>query len=127
MNTILFVEDDPLMSDMYQMMLEKDYQIEILSDGMNAITRAKEWQPDIILLDMMMPKMNGLEVLSALKADQTTVSIPVVMLSNLDNDQSVKQALQQGAVGYILKSEYTGHKIRTMIEDILAHARQESA
>ena len=126
MSKILFVEDDSLMSEMYQLLLRNsEHQIEFLNDGASAIVRAKEWQPDMLLLDMMMPKMNGLEVLGALKADQATVWIPVVMLSNLDSEKFVKEALEKGAAGYVLKSDYSGAKIRTMIDDTLRRYRNE--
>jgi CheY-like chemotaxis protein len=120
MSTVLFIEDDELMSEMYSLVLrEPEFTTEVVKNGKEGIARAAAWHPDIILLDMMMPTMNGLEVLDALKSDPATASIPTAMLSNLDDETFKRQAKEKGAVGYFIKSDFTGREIKVKINDIL--------
>ena len=120
MSKILFVEDDELMSDMYSLILhEPEFTVEIFKHGLEGIARAKEWQPDLILLDMMMPGMNGMEILHMLKKNDSTASIPVAMLSNLFDDSFIKEARDSGAVEYFIKSEFNGKEMREKIKNIL--------
>src|ERR1700756_713354 len=107
MAKILIVEDDPLMSRMYQKIFTFDkYEVEIANNGEEGLTKASTTHPTIILLDVMMPKMNGLQVLEKLKADPVTKNIPVIMLTNLAGQQDADTALSRGAVKYIIKSEH---------------------
>ena len=89
-------------------------------DGQEGIEKAKTAKPTIILLDVMMPKMNGLQVLDKLKLDPDTKSVPVVMLTNLAGQQDAETALAKGAVKYIFKSEYEPKQVVGMVKEILA-------
>ncbi len=85
MAKILIIEDDSMMSRMYQNSFSiEGFVTEIAKDGEEGIVKAKDIKPSLILLDVMMPKMNGLEALDLLKADSSTKDIPVVMLTNLE-------------------------------------------
>lgn len=120
MAKILIIEDDPLMSRMYQKIFTfEGYQVEIAADGLEGITKARTVQPTLILLDIMMPKMNGLQALEQLKADPATKNIPVVMLTNLAGTQDAETALSKGAVKYIIKSEYDPKQVADLVEEIL--------
>src|ERR1051325_7481073 len=102
---VLIVEDDPLMSRMYQKIFTfEKYEVEIAGDGEECIVKATTTNPTVILLDVMMPKMNGLQALEKLKADDRTKHIPVIMLTNLAGQQDAETALAKGAVKYIVKS-----------------------
>jgi len=123
MARILIVEDDPLMLRMYQKIftLEKN-DVEIATNGEEALekVRASAEKPSLILLDIMMPKMNGLETLDKLKANPDTQHIPVIMLTNLAGQQDAEEALLKGAIKYIIKSEYEPKQVVDMVKEVLA-------
>ena len=121
MAKLLIVEDDPLMSRMYQKIFTfEKYEVELAHDGQEGLDKAREFKPTLILLDVMMPKMNGLELLGKLKADPDLKKIPVVMLTNLAGEKDAEEALAAGAVKYIIKSEYDPKAIAEMVKEVLA-------
>ncbi|MDO8269229.1 MAG: response regulator, partial [Candidatus Levybacteria bacterium] len=106
---------------MYQKIFTfESYEVEVASDGEEGLEKAKKVKPTIILLDVMMPKMNGMQVLEKLKLDPETKSIPVVMLTNLAGQQDAEAALSKGAVKYIIKSEYEPKQVANMVKEIIA-------
>lgn len=121
MAKILIVEDDPLMSRMYQKIFTfEGYEVEVGGNGEEGLEKAKTGKPTLILLDVMMPKMNGLQVLEKLKFDPDTKTIPVVMLTNLAGQQDAETALSKGAIKYIIKSEHEPKDVAAMVKEILA-------
>jgi CheY-like chemotaxis protein len=121
MAKVLIIEDDPLMSRMYQKIFTfEKYEVEMAGDGEEGLTKAAAVQPTIILCDVMMPKMNGLQVLEKLKTDDKTKQIPVVMLTNLAGQQDAETALAKGAVKYIIKSEHDPKEVVNMVKEIIA-------
>ncbi len=113
---ILIIEDEELMVRMYTKLFSfEGYTVASSTDGEHGLKKAKDEKPDLIVLDIMMPKMNGLEVLEALKSNPETSDIPVVILTNLGNDETLKESLQLGAAGYLVKSQVTNE---TLIEEI---------
>ena len=118
---ILIVEDDPLMSRMYQKIFTfESYEVVMAGDGQEGLDKAREVVPTLILLDVMMPKLNGLQVLEKLKEDPKTKSIPVIMLTNLAGQQDAEGALAKGAIKYIIKSEHDPKEVADMVKEILA-------
>jgi len=121
MTKILIVEDDPLISRMYQKIFTfENYEVVMASDGEEGLTKARAEKPTLILLDIMMPKLNGLEVLEKLKAETELKNIPVVMLTNLSGQNDAETALSKGAVKYIIKSEHNPKQISDMVKEIIA-------
>ena len=121
MSKILIVEDDPLMSRMYQKIFTfEKYEVDMAHDGEEGLAKAQSGAPTLILLDVMMPKMNGLQVLEKLKADDRTKAIPVIMLTNLAGQQDAETALSKGAVKYLIKSEHEPKEVTDIVEGILA-------
>jgi CheY-like chemotaxis protein len=121
MAKILVVEDDPLMSRMYQKIFTfEGYEVEMAGDGEEGLEKVRSSKPTLVLMDIMMPKMNGLQALEKLKADPETKSIPVVMLTNLAGQQDAETALTKGAIKYIIKSEYEPKQVVNMVKEILA-------
>ena len=121
MTTILIIEDDPLIQRMYKKIFSfEGYNVETAEDGEIGLEKVRTVKPRIILLDVMMPKMNGMQVLEKLKLDPDTKAIPVIMLSNLAGDNDIETALSKGAVKYIIKSEYEPSQIVKMVKEILA-------
>ncbi len=121
MAKILIVEDDPLMSRMYQKIFTfEKYEVEMAQDGEEGLSKAQSANPTLIMLDVMMPKMNGLQVLEKLKSDDRTKAIPVVMLTNLAGQQDAETALSKGAVKYLIKSEHEPKQVTDIVKEILA-------
>jgi CheY-like chemotaxis protein len=121
MAKILIVEDDPLMSRMYQKIFTfEGYEVEMAGDGEEGLEKTRSGKPTLILMDIMMPKMNGLQALEKLKADPETKAIPVIMLTNLAGQQDAETALSKGAIKYIIKSEYEPKQVVNMVKEILA-------
>ena len=125
--TVLIVEDDPLMSRMYQKIFTfEKYQVAAAGDGQEGLDKARQVKPTVILLDVMMPKMNGLQVLEKLKSDPETKAIPVIMLTNLAGEKDAENALLKGAIKYIVKSEHDPKQIVGMVKEIIAaHSRDD--
>lgn len=118
---ILIVEDDPLMSRLYSKVFTiEGYDVRVAPDGEEGLNEVHKDIPTIILLDVMMPKMNGLELLEKLKSDPATKKIPVIMLTNLAGQADAEKAITLGAVKYIVKSEYEPKAIVNMVKEILA-------
>ena len=105
---VLFVEDDPAVAQMYRLKLELDgYQVEVAADGEMALQMARTSLPDIIFLDIRLPKLGGLEVLEALRADPQTKSVPVVILSSHSEQELVEPGAKLGALDHLIKSKTT--------------------
>jgi len=104
---VLLVDDDSLIIRMYQNKLSNEgYRVDIAFNGKEALVKVKQEKPDVILLDVMMPKMNGVETLKALKKDLETSSIPVIFLTNLEDDPKyVEGAKKLNALDYLVKAE----------------------
>lgn len=101
---ILLADDEDDVKIILKMFLEsRGYDVCTAFDGLDAIDQAKTFQPDAILLDVMMPIMDGFEVCKKLKADPATAPIPVVMLSAASHSESVQKGLSAGAVDYLVK------------------------
>lgn len=124
---LLIVEDDPLMSRMYKKIFTfEKYDVDTAADGEEGLDKARSLKPTVILLDIMMPKMNGLQVLDKLKADPDTKNIPVIMLTNLASDKDAENAMIKGAVKYIVKSEHDPKEVANMVKEIIAaHSRDD--
>lgn len=113
---LLIAEDEEVLVKVLQEKFEEEgFKVDIAKDGEVVLPLAKKFLPDAILLDIMLPKVNGLEVLSQLKADKDLCNIPVIILSNLNDDEKIKQAISKGAVDYMIK---TKHPINEVIEKV---------
>ncbi|MFH1565881.1 MAG: response regulator transcription factor [bacterium] len=104
MKKILFVEDDSSLYRMYSTELElRGYQVVWESNGGKAFSKAESESPDLILLDIMLPEMDGITILQKLKASDTTKDIPVFVLTNFGDEENIKKVLEGGAEDFILK------------------------
>ena len=103
---ILLVDDDLTLREMYEERLKAEgFKIVQASNGEEALAKAKEEKPHVVLLDIMMPKINGFDVLKTLKADPNTKNVPVIILSALIQDVDRVEGKKLGAFDYIVKSE----------------------
>ncbi|MDX1607608.1 MAG: response regulator [Candidatus Spechtbacterales bacterium] len=117
---IILVEDDPFLSEIYITKFEEaGYVVEVADDGEEGLEKIKSGKPDIILLDIILPKLTGLEIMEALQKDGTLENTPVIVLSNLGSDEDVKKAMDMGARGYLVKSQYTPSEVVARVEDMI--------
>ena len=102
---IMLVEDDSFLASVYATKFELEgFTVLHAVDGEQGLKIAEKSRPDIILLDILMPKMDGFEMLHRLKLDENLVRIPVVMLTNLGQKEDVERCLKEGAVDYLIKA-----------------------
>ena len=117
---ILLVDDDLTLREMYEERFKAEgFDIIQASNGEEAIKKAKENKPNVILLDIMMPKINGFDVLKELKADPELKEIPVIVLTALIQDVDRVQGKKLGAVDYIVKSETMPGEVITKIQNAI--------
>lgn len=120
---ILLAEDDRFLRKAAEAALRnRGYTVLIAVDGEEAVQRARSEAPDVILLDLIMPKLQGFEVLRALKEDAVTAAIPVIVLSNLGQEHDVQEALGLGAVAYFIKANLSLHDLAARVDETLAGA-----
>lgn len=122
MKKILFIEDEESLQRSMGSMLEKK-QLQILKalNGEEGLSIAKKELPDLILLDLILPKKNGFEVLGELKNDPATKDIPIIVLTNLEGSSDIERALALGATTYLVKANYALEDIMAKIEGVLEH------
>jgi two-component system, OmpR family, alkaline phosphatase synthesis response regulator PhoP len=120
MAQILIVEDDPFVQRVYQRLFSaKKYSFEMVSTGIDGLAKAKSLKPKLILLDIMMVPMDGMAVLKKLKSKKETKNIPVVMLTNLGEEEYIKRAYANGAAGYMIKSDFEPKEIIEEVDKYL--------
>ncbi|MFW0837597.1 MAG: response regulator [Candidatus Komeilibacteria bacterium] len=106
--TIVLVEDEEILSNMYKMKLIKSgYEVQTANDGKAGLDLIKKVQPDVVLLDIIMPKLDGFAVLEALHQEDITKDIPIILLTNLGQEEDIKRGKELGAVGYYVKANLT--------------------
>jgi len=117
---VLIIEDDTFLRELISQKLSKEgYSIIEAIDGEEGVKKTKEEKPEIILLDLILPGIDGFEVLSQIKGDQTTSSIPVIILSNLGQKEDVERGLKLGAVDYLIKAHFTPGEIIEKVKTVL--------
>ncbi|HZE87318.1 MAG TPA: response regulator [Methylomirabilota bacterium] len=123
---ILLVEDDLFLRDIYVEILQKDGFTVITADDGEAGVALGQNHPDakIMLLDIMLPKMHGIDVLKQLKANPATQKIPVVMLTNLTEEHVIQEALHSGAAGFLVKVRYTPPEVVTKVKEFIKFQEQ---
>ena len=122
--TILLAEDDRILRKAGEATLKKrGYAVIAAVDGEDALAKARAHKPDLILLDVIMPKLQGFEVLANLKNDAATRDIPVIMLSNLQDESDVRKATDAGALDYLVKSNVPLDVLAARIAEALARPR----
>lgn len=121
----LIIEDEQFIRDIYKRQLEKSgIGVDDFSNGKEGLQAISQNKYDIILLDIMLPDLNGLEILKQIKQNPDTKSIPVLMLTNLGQDDVIKEGFSLGAQGYFIKASYTPDQIVEEVKNILARKHQ---
>lgn len=119
--SVLLVDDDLALREMYSERLKAEgFVVEMAQDGEEALKKAGDVNPNIILLDIMMPKLNGLDVLKRLKENEATKAIPVIVLTALIQDREKFEGMTRGAADYLVKSETMPGEVVSKINRVLA-------
>lgn len=117
---ILIIEDDDFLRSLAVTKLEKEsFTVLMAPNGQEGLALAQKEIPDLIILDFMLPIMSGFEVLTALKADDTTKNIKVIMFSNLGEESDIKKCLDLGANDYLVKASFTLDELVDKIKTLL--------
>ncbi len=120
MTKVLLVEDDQFLLKMYQKKFEVEgFEVTVAQDGEEGIEKAKSSIPDIIMMDIMMPKLGGIEALAILKSDPNLKNVPVIILTNLSSTGDADEAIKKGAVDYLVKSDYTPTQVVDKAKKVL--------
>jgi len=120
MRTILFVEDEPTLQKLVGGFLEKEgYQVISALDGEAGLKLVKKMKPDLILLDLILPRKDGFTVLEEIKKSEATKNIPVIILTNLEGSGDVEKALSLGATTYLVKANYELEEVVKKIKEVV--------
>ncbi len=117
---ILIIEDDSILQKaLLEFLTAEGFETMSALDGEEGVKIGKEKKPDLILLDIVLPKMDGYEVLKAMKADENTKKIPIILLTNLGSLNDVQKALDLGATTYLIKADYKLEEVTKKIKEVL--------
>ena len=121
MYRIIIAEDDTFLSKMYyeKLSLESIFQVYTAESGRRALELIKKELPNLVLLDIMLPDVNGIQVLKEIKKDKKLSSVHVLMLSNLNEREYISEALDLGADGYLIKAHFTPNEVVDKIKQVL--------
>ncbi len=120
MTKILVVEDEQILHKaLEEFLVDEKFEVFGAYDGEEAIKLIKTKKPDLILLDIVLPKKNGYEVLDAIKSDDETKKIPVILLTNLESMEDIQKAFDKGATTYLVKANYRLEDIVKKIKETL--------
>tara|TARA_B100001971_G_C18250156_1_gene577523 strand:+ start:1706 stop:2074 length:369 start_codon:yes stop_codon:yes gene_type:complete len=120
MEKILFIEDESALQETFGEVLKQEgYEVVKAMDGEAGLEMAKTQKPDLILLDLILPKLHGFEVLKKLKGDPETKEIPIIVLTNLEDMKDIENAIEFGATTYLVKVNYSLDEVVSKIKKAL--------
>lgn len=127
--SVVLIEDDSFISGMYQTKLVAlGWQVEVIDDGEAAAARlAKDPLPDLVLLDVVLPKKDGFEILESLRKDPRTKNLPVILLTNLGQKPDVERGVKLGADDYIIKAHYTPTEVVEKVTKLLEQKQNQKS
>lgn len=121
MTKIAIIEDDPVISQMYRMKFEADgFDVQLANNGNRGVALVEAFNPDIILLDVQMPEMNGDEALAIIRSHEWGKNIPVIVLTNMGEEESPKELRSLGIHSYIVKADLTPRQVVQRVKEALA-------
>jgi DNA-binding response OmpR family regulator len=122
MKQVLLIEDDPFLIDIYTTKLkEAGFSIEVANSGDIAFKKINEKKPDLLILDIVLPQIDGWEILKKIKTNPKFKLIPVIILSNLGQKSEVEKGISLGATKYLIKAHYTPTQVVEEIKKIMKH------
>lgn len=117
---ILLVEDDVFIRDIYYTKFSQEgFDVTTADNGLEALKKLEEMVPDVMLLDIVMPYMDGIEVLKEMKENEDWKKIPVIMLTNISEKDRLTETMQQGIDGYLIKSHFTPSEVVAKVHALL--------
>lgn len=120
MSKIIIADDDPFLIKIYSTKLSQEgHDVIPCNDGQEALEKITSESPDLVLLDVMLPRLNGLDVLASMQEEKKTKNIPVVFLSNLAQDEEQEAAKKNGAAAYLIKARYTPSQVIEALQPYL--------
>jgi DNA-binding response OmpR family regulator len=120
MTKIAIIEDDPVISQMYRMKFEADgFDVQLANNGKRGVAMVETFSPDIILMDLQMPEMDGLEALTIIRKNDWGKDVPVIILTNLGKEESPKEIQSLGIHSYIVKAELTPRQVVQRVKEAL--------
>ena len=120
MTKIAIIEDDPVIAQMYRMKFEADgFKVEVASDGQHGVDLVHEFAPDVVLLDIQMPHMNGAEALASIRSEEWGKNIPVLILTNLGKEEAPAELQKLSVSSYIVKAELTPKQVVERVKETL--------
>ncbi|MBC7512458.1 response regulator [Candidatus Saccharibacteria bacterium] len=121
MTKIAIIEDDPTINQMYRMKFEAaGFDVQLASDGVRGVALAEALRPDLILLDLQMPQKNGYETLSEIRSTEWGKDIPVIILTNMGEEESPKELRALGIESYIVKADLTPSQVVERVRETLS-------
>jgi DNA-binding response OmpR family regulator len=120
MTKIAIIEDDAVISQMYRMKFEADgFDVQLANNGKRGVAMVEAFQPDLILMDLQMPEMSGAEALAVIRKNAWGKDIPVIILTNLGQEESPKEIKDLGIHSYIVKAELTPRQVVGRVKEAL--------
>ncbi len=125
---MLIVEDEQYLRELYKELFETDgFFVDAAATGSDGLRAALSNSYDLIILDIVLPDIHGLDILEKIKQDEKTATIPVILLTNLDQDFIIKKGIKLGAAAYLVKVSYTPEEIVGKVRDILKNYKKISS
>lgn len=122
---VLVVEDERMLTEMYATKFVMDgFKVEKAFDGLEGLEKAKHLKPDVILLDIIMPKLDGFAVLKQLRAEAMFENTPILLLTNLGQDDDIKKGKELGADDYFVKANHTPADVVAKVNELLAKKKR---
>lgn len=126
MAKILVVDDSPALLELYDFTLSSEgYKVETAKDGVEGLKKVAEFKPDLVLLDILMPIKDGFDTLKELRQQKETKTLPVLLLTNVDEQSKVEEGLKLGATDYIVKFQQTPNQVVEEIRQVLQKSGKE--
>ncbi|KKR34412.1 MAG: Phosphate regulon transcriptional regulatory protein PhoB (SphR) [Candidatus Magasanikbacteria bacterium GW2011_GWA2_40_10] len=117
---VLIVEDDVFLSEIYQKKFEMEgFKVSMANNGEKGLADIKKKKPDIVLLEILLPKLDGFAVLEAAKADVSIKNIPIILLTNLGQKDDVRRGIEEGAAGYLIKTHFKPSEVVDKVREVL--------
>ena len=122
---ILLIEDDKFLLKLYSDKLNREgFEVSMAITGEEGLGKVAAEKPDLVLLDIILPKKNGFDILSEIKLNPATKNIPVIILTNLGQDSDIKTGFELGAVDYLVKTDFAITKLPEIVRKYLASSAQ---
>ncbi|MEK7653081.1 MAG: response regulator [Patescibacteria group bacterium] len=118
--SVLIVEDDVFLADLYRTKFEMEgFKVLVANDGEKGLELVKKSRPDVVLLDLILPKMSGFEVLAKIKNEGPLQNLPVILLTNLSQKADVEKGLKMGANDYLIKAHFMPSEVVSKIKKLI--------